>query len=89
MSTDAGTAPANSTLQHFTLDDLAPYTAEHAFGPTACGSRRRARLRRGQAARGVHRVDHPLPAGELLLAVEVGKFGSLSEARRARQSPPR
>ncbi len=35
MSTDAGTAPTNPTLQHFTLDDLAPYTAEHAFGPTA------------------------------------------------------
>ena len=35
MSTDAGTAPVNPTLQHFTLDDLAPYTAEHAFGPTA------------------------------------------------------
>ncbi len=35
MSTDAGTAPANLSLQHFTLDDLAPYTAEQAFGPTA------------------------------------------------------
>ena len=35
MSTDAGTAPASPTLQNFTLDDLAPYTAEHAFGPTA------------------------------------------------------
>jgi hypothetical protein len=35
MSTDAGTAPANPTLQHFTLDELAPYTAEGAFGPTA------------------------------------------------------
>ncbi len=35
MSADAGTAPASPSLQHFTLDDLAPYTAEHAFGPTA------------------------------------------------------
>ena len=35
MSTDAGTAPARPTLQHFTLDELAPYTAEQAFGPTA------------------------------------------------------
>jgi hypothetical protein len=35
MSTDAGTAPGHPTLQHFTLDDLAVYTAEQAFGPTA------------------------------------------------------
>lgn len=35
MSTDAGAAPARPTLQHFTLDELAPYTAEQAFGPTA------------------------------------------------------
>jgi hypothetical protein len=35
MSTDAGAAPAPQTLQHFSLDDLAPYTAEQAFGPTA------------------------------------------------------
>ena len=35
MSTDAGSAPARPTLQHFTLDELAPYTAEQAFGPTA------------------------------------------------------
>lgn len=36
MSTDAGaTPPARPTLQHFTLDELAPYTAEQAFGPTA------------------------------------------------------
>lgn len=35
MSTDAGAAPVRPTLQHFTLDELAPYTAEQAFGPTA------------------------------------------------------
>jgi hypothetical protein len=35
MSTDAGAASTPATLQHFTLDDLAPYTAEQAFGPTA------------------------------------------------------
>jgi hypothetical protein len=37
MTTDAGAAPAPAqpTLQHFTLDELAPYTAEQAFGPTA------------------------------------------------------
>jgi hypothetical protein len=35
MSADAGTTPARPTLQHFTLDDLASYTAEQAFGPTA------------------------------------------------------
>jgi len=35
MSTDTGTPPSRPTLQHFTLDDLAVYTAEQAFGPTA------------------------------------------------------
>jgi hypothetical protein len=35
MSTDTTTAPGHPTLQHFTLDDLAAYTAEQAFGPTA------------------------------------------------------
>jgi hypothetical protein len=35
MSIEAGTAPAPQTLQHFSLDDLAVYTAEQAFGPTA------------------------------------------------------
>ena len=35
MSIDTTTAPSRSTLQHFTLDDLAAYTAEQAFGPTA------------------------------------------------------
>ncbi len=35
MSTDAGTSPSRPTLQHFSLDDLAVYTAEQAFGPTA------------------------------------------------------
>jgi hypothetical protein len=35
MSTDAQGAPARPTLQSFTLDDLAPYTAEQAFPPTA------------------------------------------------------
>ena len=34
MSTDAATTPGAS-LQRFTLDDLAVYTAEQAFGPTA------------------------------------------------------
>lgn len=35
MSTDAGTTVSHQTLQTFTLDDLAVYTAEQAFGPTA------------------------------------------------------
>jgi hypothetical protein len=35
MTTDAGEVPVGPTLQHFTLDELAPYTAEQAFGPTA------------------------------------------------------
>ena len=35
MSTDTTTTPDHPTLQHFTLDDLAVYTAEQAFGPTA------------------------------------------------------
>ena len=35
MTTDAGTASSRPTLQTFTLDDLAVYTAEQAFGPTA------------------------------------------------------
>jgi len=35
MSTDTTTTPGHPTLQHFTLDDLAAYTAEQAFGPTA------------------------------------------------------
>ena len=35
MTTDAGAASATPTLQHFTLDELAQYTAEGAFGPTA------------------------------------------------------
>jgi len=35
MSIDAGATPALPTLQHFTLDDLAMYTQEQAFGPTA------------------------------------------------------
>jgi hypothetical protein len=40
MSTDVGATsatgtPSRSTLQQFTLDDLAVYTAEQAFGPTA------------------------------------------------------
>ncbi len=35
MSADSGTTPARPTLQHFVLDDLAIYTAEQAFGPTA------------------------------------------------------
>ena len=35
MSVDSTTMPVMPTLQHFTLDDLAAYTAEQAFGPTA------------------------------------------------------
>src|SRR5262245_58926027 len=35
MSIDTATTPGRPTLQHFTLDDLAAYTAEQAFGPTA------------------------------------------------------
>jgi hypothetical protein len=35
MSTDTGTTPGHPTLQQFTLDELAVYTAEQAFGPTA------------------------------------------------------
>ena len=35
MSTDTGTTLGRPTLQHFILDDLAVYTAEQAFGPTA------------------------------------------------------
>jgi hypothetical protein len=35
MSTDPETAAGPPTLQHFSLDDLAVYTAEQAFGPTA------------------------------------------------------
>jgi hypothetical protein len=36
MSTDPGAAtPSHSSLQNFTLDELAQYTAEGAFGPTA------------------------------------------------------
>src|SRR5579863_10046117 len=35
MSADTSTAPSNPTLQRFSLDDLAVYTAEQAFGPTA------------------------------------------------------
>ena len=35
MSTETVTTPGRSTLQQFTLDDLAPYTAEQSFGPTA------------------------------------------------------
>jgi hypothetical protein len=35
MSTDAVTTPSPQTLQQFNLDDLAVYTAEQAFGPTA------------------------------------------------------
>jgi hypothetical protein len=38
MSTDATTTPStpsHPTLQNFNLDDLAVYTAEQAFGPTA------------------------------------------------------
>ena len=32
---DTPATPARPTLQHFTLDELATYTAEQAFGPTA------------------------------------------------------
>lgn len=35
MTTDAATTPSRPTLQGFTLDELAVYTAEGAFGPTA------------------------------------------------------
>ena len=35
MSADTGTTPSHPTLQHFSLDDLAVYTVEQAFGPTA------------------------------------------------------
>ena len=35
MSTVSGPAPGHPTLQQFSLDDLAAYTAEQAFGPTA------------------------------------------------------
>jgi hypothetical protein len=35
MSTDPGTTASPATLQHFSLDDLAVYTYEQAFGPTA------------------------------------------------------
>jgi hypothetical protein len=35
MTADAGTMPGRPTLQRFTLDDLAAYAAEQAFGPTA------------------------------------------------------
>ena len=35
MSADTSTAASNATLQRFSLDDLAVYTAEQAFGPTA------------------------------------------------------
>jgi hypothetical protein len=35
MTTEAGAASAPPTLQTFTLNDLAVYTAEQAFGPTA------------------------------------------------------
>ena len=35
MTTDAGSATPRPTLQTFNLDDLATYTAEQAFGPTA------------------------------------------------------
>lgn len=35
MPTDTPATPGRATLQHFTLDDLAVYTAEQAFGPTA------------------------------------------------------
>jgi hypothetical protein len=35
MSTDSGPVPSHPTLQQFSLDDLAVYTAEQAFGPTA------------------------------------------------------
>jgi hypothetical protein len=35
MSTDPGNTTSQPTLQHFNLDDLAVYTLEQAFGPTA------------------------------------------------------
>jgi hypothetical protein len=35
MSTETAATPGGATLQKFTLDDLAVYTAEQAFGPTA------------------------------------------------------
>jgi hypothetical protein len=35
MTTDGGAVPVGPTLQQFTLDELAPFTAEQAFGPTA------------------------------------------------------
>jgi len=35
MSASSGTTPSRPTLQQFTLDDLAVYTAEQAFGRTA------------------------------------------------------
>jgi hypothetical protein len=35
MSASTGITPARPTLQQFSLDDLAVYTAEQAFGPTA------------------------------------------------------
>jgi hypothetical protein len=35
MSTNTTTTPSAPTLQQFNLDDLAMYTAEQAFGPTA------------------------------------------------------
>jgi hypothetical protein len=35
MTTPSGSAPGDQSLQHFTLDELAVYTAEQAFGPTA------------------------------------------------------
>jgi len=35
MPANAGTTPSRPTLQQFTLDDLAVYTAEQAFGSTA------------------------------------------------------
>src|SRR6201998_510851 len=35
MSTETVATSGRSTLQQFTLDDLAVYTAEQAFGPTA------------------------------------------------------
>jgi hypothetical protein len=35
MTADTVTTTVRPTLQHFTLDDLAVYTAEQAFGPTA------------------------------------------------------
>lgn len=35
MTADSASTTTRPTLQHFTLDDLAVYTAEQAFGPTA------------------------------------------------------